>query len=134
MTRLPKRRWASRSSFLHGGEVLREPRGLEFRIGAAQIIAAEAGIRPYPARQEAAAQRAVSERRDLVVAAIGQDIGLDGALEQVIWRLQYVQRSNAPEPLHLGDRKIADTDGSDLLLPEQRMHRVGGFLDRHQRI
>ena len=56
------------------------------------------------------------------------------ALEQVIGRLQHMQRRDAAELLHLADRKVADADGADLSLPEQRMHRLGGFFDRHQRV
>src|ERR1019366_3575037 len=45
-----------------------------------------------------------------------------------------MQRRNAAELPHLADRKITDSDGPDLSLLEQRMHRLGGFLDRHQRV
>src|SRR3977135_2943345 len=43
-----------------------------------------------------------------------------------------MQRRHAAKPVHLADRKIADSDGADLPLPEQRVHRLGGFFDRHQ--
>src|ERR1019366_5507233 len=45
-----------------------------------------------------------------------------------------MQRRNAAELLHLADRKITDSDGPDLSLLEQRMHRLGCFFDRHQRV
>jgi hypothetical protein len=38
-----------------------------------------------------------------VLEAIGQDAGFDAALEQVIGRLQHMQRRNTAEPLHLFD-------------------------------
>src|ERR1700730_14649322 len=71
---------------LHGSEILREARLLEFWIGAAQVVAREFAVCPHPAGEETAAQRAIAERRDLVLEAIGQDVGLDAALEQVIGR------------------------------------------------
>src|SRR5712691_12554260 len=43
-----------------------------------------------------------------------------------------MQRGHVAKPLHLADRKIADSDRADLSLPEQRVHRLGGFFDRHQ--
>src|ERR1700720_3493086 len=43
-----------------------------------------------------------------------------------------MQRRHAAKPVHLADRKIADSDGADLSLPEQRVHRLAGFFDRHQ--
>ena len=45
-----------------------------------------------------------------------------------------MQRRDAAKPFHLVDRKIAHTDGADLPLLEQRLHRVRGFLDRNQRV
>jgi hypothetical protein len=42
-----------------------------------------------------------------------------------------MQRRDPPELLDLLDGKIADADGADLSLPEQRSHRVGGFRDRN---
>src|SRR5262249_30172993 len=72
----------------HGGEILPEAWLLKFRIGAAKIIALEFGVRPHPPGQEAAAECAVAKDRDLVLSAIGEDVGLDAALEQIIGRLQ----------------------------------------------
>src|SRR5229473_2270747 len=65
----------------HGGQILRKARRLEFWIRAPQIVALEFAILPHPAGEETAAQRAIAQSRDLVLAAIGQDIGLDAALE-----------------------------------------------------
>ena len=80
---------------LHGGKILGEPRRLELRVGAAQIVTIECSIWPHPPRQQAPAERAIAERRDLVLATIGQDISLDLALEQIIGRLQHMQRRDA---------------------------------------
>ena len=74
----------------YGGEILREPRRLKFRIGAAKIIAIEFAVRLHPPGQEPAAKRAVAEGGDVVLSAIGEGLGLNGALEQIVGRLQHV--------------------------------------------
>src|SRR5205807_238786 len=66
---------------LHGGEILCEPRLAELRIGAAKIIAVEFAVRSHASGQQPPAQSSVDEGRDLVLAAIGQQVGLDCALE-----------------------------------------------------
>src|SRR5580704_11393991 len=93
-----------------GGEILREAWLLEFWVGAAQIVAIEFGIRPHSTGEKTAAKRTIAEGRDPVLAAVGQDIGFDAALEQIVGRLQHMERRNATEPLHLVDRKVAYTD------------------------
>src|SRR5580693_5425161 len=45
-----------------------------------------------------------------------------------------MQGRDTTEPFHLTDREIAYPDRPDLSLNEQRVHRLGGFLHRHQRI
>ena len=117
-----------------GSEILPEAWLLKFRIGAAKVVALEFAVRPHPSGQEAAAECAVAKGRDLVLSAIGEDVGLDAALEQIIGRLQHMQRCHPAEALHLPDREIADADGADLALLEQGAHGLCGFLDRHQRI
>src|ERR1700719_1496438 len=82
---------------LHGGKILRESWLLEFWVGAAKIIALEFAVRRHPAGEETAAQRAIAKCRDPVLAAIGQDIGIDCALEQIVGRLQHMQRRHAPQ-------------------------------------
>src|SRR5207248_9398863 len=51
----------------HGSKVLREARLLEFRIGAAQVVAVERAVRPHASGEETAAERAISEGRNLVL-------------------------------------------------------------------
>src|SRR5499427_7881078 len=118
----------------HGGEILLEAWPLKFRIGAAKVVALEFAVWPHPSGQEAAAECAVAKGRDLVLLAIREDVGLDTALEQIIGRLQHMERRHPAEALHLLDREIADTDGADLALLEQGVHGLCGFLDRHQRV
>src|SRR5262245_39168183 len=118
----------------HGSEILSKPRLLKFRIGAAKVIALKFAVRPHPSRQEAAAECAVAKGRDPVLSAIGEDVGLDAALEQIIGWLQHMQRCHLAETLHLSDREIADADGADFALLEQGAHGLCGFLDPDQRI
>jgi tetrahydromethanopterin S-methyltransferase subunit D len=74
-------------------KILLQARGLELGIGTSQIVAGEARI----GLQQAAAQRAVGERCNVLVAAIGQDVLLSLALEQIMWRLHGVQRRDGSE-------------------------------------
>src|SRR5215470_10583730 len=62
---------------LHGSKVLAEAWLLEFGIGAAKIVAVERTAGCHAAGQKAAAKRAISERRDFVLSAIGQDLVFD---------------------------------------------------------
>src|SRR5258706_10286961 len=119
---------------LNSSQVLREAWRLEFRISAAQIVAFKYGIRPHASGKQAPAQRAITERRDGVPAAIGQDIGFDAALEQIIRRLQHMKRRDAAKLLHLHDRKIADPDGADFSLEMQLVHHLCRFFDPNQRV
>src|SRR5438445_13826878 len=77
---------------LHGCQVLREPRFYEFRVRAPQIVAIESRIRLHSSGQQAAAKRAISQRRDLVFSAVGYEVGLDPAPEQIVRRLKNMQR------------------------------------------
>ena len=45
-----------------------------------------------------------------------------------------MQRGDLAKPVHLRHGEIADADGADLPLLQQRGHRLGGFFDRHRRI
>jgi hypothetical protein len=58
-------------------KILLQARGLELGIGTSQIVAGEVRIGLHPAAQQAAAQRAVGERCNVLVAAIGQDADTD---------------------------------------------------------
>jgi hypothetical protein len=49
-------------------------------------------------------------------------------------RARAVQWSDAAEPLHPPDGEVAETNCADLPLGEQRKHRLGGFLDRRERV
>jgi hypothetical protein len=64
-------------------KILREPWLLKFWVCAAEVIALEFAIGSHSPGEKSPAQRAVAEGRDLVLAAIGQDIGVDCALERL---------------------------------------------------
>src|SRR5262249_15981875 len=100
----------------HGSQILPEARLLKFRIRAAKIVALECAVRPHPSGQEAAAECAVAKGRDLVLSAIGEDVGRDAALEPIIGRLKNGERRNPGESVHLANGEIADGDGADLAL------------------
>ena len=101
---------------LHCGEILRKARRLEFGIVAPEVIALELGFGAHAAGQQAAAERAIAERGDAILAAIRKDVLVDGALEEIVRRLHHVQRRDGAELVHLRDREIADADGADFAL------------------
>src|SRR5258707_410232 len=77
---------------LNGGKILPEAGRLEFRIGASQVVTFKDRLRLHASGKKASTQRAIAERRDIVLAAVRQDVGLDPALKQIVGRLQHVKR------------------------------------------
>lgn len=65
-------------------QVLGEAGLLELRVGLAQVVAIEAGLGVHPSGKQAAAQRSVGQHDDAVTLGVGQHVGVDGALEQVV--------------------------------------------------
>ena len=55
---------------LHGGKILIESGPPEFGVDTAQIVALEHRIRSHPFGQQASAQRAVAERRGVVLSTV----------------------------------------------------------------
>src|ERR1700688_663032 len=94
-------------------QILGKARRLELRVGLAQVIAFEPCRRTHLAAEQPTAERAIAEDGDAVATAIRKDLRLDAALEQVIRRLQAVERCHVAEPLHLLDREVADADRAD---------------------
>src|SRR5580704_9677996 len=119
---------------LHCIEILRKARRLKLWIDAPQIVALEQGVRAHAPAQQAATERTIAQCRDTVGTTIRENLRFNAAFEQIVRRLQNMQRGHLPEALDLGDRKIADADGADFALLIQRSHRLGGFLHRHQRV
>jgi hypothetical protein len=107
---------------------------LEFRIAAPQIVAGKFSLLCHRAGQEAAAKRAVSQRRDAVAVGVRQHVAFDFALEHVVGRLIGGERCHRAEPVHLRRQKIADADGADFAGYEQILHRAGALFHRHVRI
>jgi hypothetical protein len=50
------------------------------------------------------------------------------------WLEFHVQLGDAAKSFDLRNREIADANGADFAVVEQRLHRSGGLFDRHQRI
>jgi hypothetical protein len=69
----------------------------ELRIDLSQIVAAEMCIGMHPARKKAAAYGAVGQRGQTMPSAIGQDVLLGFALEEIVRRLRRVERSDPSE-------------------------------------
>ena len=120
--------------FLDRGEVLRKSRREKFRIVLAQIVAGEAARFGHSAGQEAAAQRAIGQHRDVSRAAVGKNVLFDGAFEQVIGRLSGMQRRDLAKFLHLGRAEIANADRANFSGAMQFAHGVRDFRDRRVRI
>jgi len=107
---------------------------LEFGIVAAQIITAKSSIGLHAAAQQAAAQGTVGERRDAVVATIGQNILLGVAFKEIVWRLGRVQRRDRSKRTHLLDGEITDSNRADFASLTTSGHRLGRLLDRRIQI
>ena len=115
-------------------EVLRKARRPEFRIRQAQIVAGEMRVFLQIAGQQTPAQSTISQGCETRLPAIRQKLVFDLTLEQIVGRLDDVQLSDPAKALDLPDREIADADGPDFSLVEERLHRLGGLFDRHQRV
>src|ERR1700738_3751215 len=98
---------------LSGIDVLAQPRWLELRILLANVIPAEACVPRYPPGEQSAAQRTVGQCRNAIAAAVRQDVSLGVALEQIVRRLNRMQRGDATENLHLRDAEVAHADRTD---------------------
>jgi hypothetical protein len=116
-------------------EIFREVRRLEFRVGGfAHIVFAELAIRAHGAAAEAATERAIGERGFSVSDHVGQNVAFDFAFEEIVGRLNGVQREDRFEADHLFGGVIADADGADFPLFVEFAECGGGFFDGHKRI
>ena len=88
-------------------------RRLEFRVVLAQVITCEAAAPGHLSRQQPPEKRAIGKHREAVIATIGQNVLLGGALEQIVGRLRRVQRCDGAEFVHMVRAEIADPDRSD---------------------
>jgi hypothetical protein len=69
-----------------------------------------------------------------VFAAIGQNVFLDAAFEQIVRGLRRVQWRDGTKGVHLGRTEIAHSDRPDLARLKQVGHRCRGFPDGRVRI
>src|ERR1019366_3355720 len=115
-------------------QVLFESRRLEFGISPAQVVAFKLGIAIHPPAEQSTADRAVCQYRYAVALAVRQDIFFYLALEKIVGRLRGMNRSDQAEFIHLRRRKVANANRANLALLEKSGHRVGGLVNRCQRI
>src|SRR5690349_23839377 len=81
-----------------GIEVFVEMRRLKLWVSRlAHIAVGKLTIRTHGAAQQSAAQGTVSERRDPVGQSVGQNVSFYFAFEEIVGRLNGVQRRNGPE-------------------------------------
>jgi len=104
---------ASKNQPLHGAEILVEAWLLEFRVVPAQVVAAERRVRAASDPKQPATERPVAQNA-ILFCGKRRISSSDAALEQVIGRLQHMQRRDASESVHLRRPKIAHPDGADL--------------------
>ena len=69
-----------------------------------------------------------------MLTAVRQDLALDLPAEQVVGRLQGLDRAGARELGHLRDVEVGDADVADLALVDERAQRLGGLGERRRRI
>src|SRR5216683_686533 len=76
---------------------------------------------------------AISERGDAVAESVRQNVALDFAFEEIVRRLNCVERRNSLESCHLFGGIIADADGADFALVIVTK-RGGGLFDGDVRV
>jgi hypothetical protein len=75
-------------------------------------------------------ERPVDQDPHVALPAPGQDVVLDVAPEEVIWRLHGLDRKCALELLELRDAEVRDPDVSDLALVDQLPQGAGRLVHR----
>src|SRR5713226_119205 len=103
--------------FVRGIQVLGEMRLLKLGVsGFAHIVFGKLTIDTHGTAQQSAAECAVRERGDSASQGVWENIAFYFAFEEIVGRLNRVQRSDTFETSHLLRREIADTDGTNLPL------------------
>src|SRR5882757_3978422 len=118
----------------HRVEILLEAWQSKFWIALPQVVAGETARCGHAAGQQASAQRAVGEQRDLLLSAIGEHVLLDCAFEQIVGRLSRMKWRDLAEFIHLRRAEVADADCANLAVTVQRADRLGSFGNRRKGI
>ena len=87
-------------------EILGIERRSEFRVCQSKIVALKLRVRVRFAGQQTATQRSVGQGGEIRFPAIGQELGLDLALEQIIGRLHDVQLGDAAKSFDRATEKL----------------------------
>src|SRR5216683_5507467 len=82
----------------------------------AHVVFLKLAIGTHFAAEQSTAKSAISERGDAVAESVRQNVALDFAFEEIVRRLNCVQRRNSLESCHLFGGIIADANGADLPL------------------
>jgi hypothetical protein len=104
----------------------------ELRIAGSKVVSSELRVPAHLAGEQPPTQRAVGQRRQVMLFGVGEDIGFDLPLEEVVGRLHHVQRRRRSEHRHLVRREVAHPDRSNLALLEQPTEHPGCLLDGDQ--
>ena len=79
-------------------------------------------------------QRPVDEYPDVVLARVGEQLGLDIPSEQVVRRLHRLHRARPRELGHLSRVEVRDADVADLAFVHELLKRRGGLGKGHLRV
>jgi hypothetical protein len=74
-------------------------------------------------------ERPVDEHADVVLARVGQHLGLDVATEEVVGGLQCLHRADAGKLGHLIGGEVRDADVADLTLVDQLLKGARRLLE-----
>src|SRR6266853_5184606 len=108
---------------------------LKFGIsGLTHVVFLKLAIGTHGAAEQSTAKSAISECGDAVAESVRKNVALDFAFEEIVRRLNCVERRNSLESCHLFRGIIADANGADLALFEQFAKSGGGLFDRDARI
>ena len=104
--------------------------GLPAFIPAAHVVGGVFGGWFDGRGQKAAAERGVGDEADPELADRGQDLGLDGALENRVLALQHGDRMDSVRAADRVRAGLAETEKAHLALLDELSHRPCNVLDR----
>src|SRR5882762_10917233 len=108
---------------------------LKFGIsGLTHVVFLKLAIGTHGAAEQSTAKSAISECGDAVAESVRQNVALDFAFEEIVRRLNCVERRNSLESCHLFGGIIADADGADFALAIEFTKRGGGLFDGDVRV
>ena len=121
-----------RSQCLDCGEVLLEARRLELGVRLAKVVAIKGSAAGHPAGKQPAAKGAIAEHDQAIIPSVGQHIGFDCALEQVVRRLHCGQGGGYAKCIHLLSGIVAYADRKNFAFLAQLFQFGRGLLNGDQ--